>query len=146
MPDLAALGLRLVSQQRDPAAQPGQDAHRALYQKDTAPKLSARVDTQVLPDNGQAMQVWGIKAEAMRNPPPDFIGASATFVVAAPAAAGDQARAYVTSKADSQGNLVWTEVYRFGRAVVIVQVLGTDVPETARARATIAQTIAGLSK
>lgn len=146
LPDLAALGFHVVSQGRDPAAQPGQDAHRGLFQKDSAPKMSARVDVQVLADEQQAQSVWGVKAEAMRNPPPDFIGASATLATTTPAAAADQARAYVTARADSQGNLVWTEVYRFGRSVVIVQLLGADSAEATRARRTVAEAVAALAR
>lgn len=44
----------------------------------------------------------------------------------------DDERSYVTARPDGQGNLVYSDAYRMGRAIAIVYTLGNDA-EAARA-------------
>lgn len=141
MPDLSSLGFTLGQSERDPAAQPGQDAHRALYQQPAAPQMSARVDITVLGTQADATKQWETLSQALRNPPPDVFGSTSTQKDAPPTNAGDQSKAYVTAKPDTNGAQVWTDVYRFGRAVAVVQVLSRNEPEAQKARTGIAEKI-----
>ncbi|MBA4180674.1 MAG: hypothetical protein C0506_08820 [Anaerolinea sp.] len=138
IPDLAALGFTKGQSERDPAALPGQDAHRALYQQQAAPQMAARVDITVLPSAADATKQWETLSQAMRNPPPDLFGGNSTQKDTAATNVGDQSKAYVTAKPDTNGAQVWTDVYRFGRAVAVVQVLSRNEAEGQKARTAIA--------
>ncbi|MEO6397150.1 MAG: hypothetical protein ABIP13_01665 [Tepidiformaceae bacterium] len=141
VPDLTPLGFVIGQSERDPAAQPGQDAHRALFQQSGAPKMGARVDVSVSKDIPTAMAQWASTSTALKNPPPDLFGASSSQNDTAATGIGDQSKAYITAKPDPSGTQVWTDVYRFGRAVVIVQVLSRDEAAGQKARVAIAEMI-----
>lgn len=146
IPDLAPLGFTKGQSERDPAALPGQDAHRALYQQQAAPQMAARVDVTVLPSDADAIKQWETLSQALRNPPPDLFGGSSTQKDAPATNVGDQSKAYVTAKPDTNGTLVWTDVYRFGRVVSVVQVLSRNEPEALKARTSIAEKIRAKAK
>ncbi|MEP7215945.1 MAG: hypothetical protein ABI782_06795 [Anaerolineaceae bacterium] len=124
----------------------GQDAHRALFQQTAAPQMGARVDVTVLRDNSAATTQWGTLSQALRNPPPDLFGGSSSQKDAPATNVGDQSKAYVTAKPDTGGTQVWTDVYRFGRSVVIVQVLSRNEAEAQKARIAIAEKIRDRAK
>jgi len=142
IPDLVPLGFLADPSERDPAAVAGQDAHRALFQQQAGAKLGARVDATLHADVATATSQYATLSEALRKPPPDLFGGASTQADAEATGIGDQSKAYVTAQPDKDGNRVWTDVYRFGRSVVIVQVLGTSEPEALKARRSIAQLIA----
>ena len=127
--------------ERDPAAQAGQDAHRALFQQTAAPQMGARVDVTVLKDHATATNQWETLSQALRNPPPDLFGGSSSQKDAPATNIGDQSKAYIPAKPDTNGTQVWTDVYRFGRSVVIVQVLSRNEVEAQKARIAIAEKI-----
>jgi hypothetical protein len=141
VPDLTSLGFKLAQSERDPAALPGQDAHRALFQQPTGTQMAARVDIVVLASAADAMKQWETTSQAMRNPPPDIFGSTSSQKDAPPLNVADQAKAYITARPDSNGTQVWTDVYRFGRVVTVVQVLGRNEAEAQKARAGIADQI-----
>lgn len=141
VPDLTSLGFTLGQSERDPAALPGQDAHRALYQQSAAPQMSARVDIAVLSTVADATKQWETLSQALRNPPPDVFGSTSTQKDAPVINAGDQSKAYMTAKPDTNGTQVWTDVYRFGRVVTVIQVLSRNEAEAQKARAGIAEKI-----
>lgn len=142
IPNLIALGFSPGPSERDPGALAGQDAHRALFQQQAGAKLGARVDATLHPDAATATSQYATLSEALRNPPPDLFGGESTQKDAEATGIGDASKAYVTANPDKDGNRVWTDVYRFNRAVAIVQVLGTSEAEALKARKAIAQLIA----
>ncbi len=142
IPDLAALGFTKTADERDPAAQPGQDVRRALYEKASPPRMAVRVDIAVLPTDALATTQFGSQSEALKNPPPDLFGGTSTPRDSTPiAGVGDQSRSFVTSKPDAQSNLVYTDLYRAGRVVFIVQVLMPSAENAAATRTAVAQAV-----
>ena len=66
-------------------------------------------------------------AEALRNPPPEFVGVNAKFVDTMSPEVGEDRKSYMTEKPDTGGASVWADVYLKGRTVLLVQVV--DVSE-----------------
>ena len=142
IPDLTALGYTKTGDERDPAAQAGQDARRALYEKQTAPKSSVRVDIVVLTDEAAATKQFVAVSEALKNPPKDLFGGASTPRDSTPIAGlGAQSRSYVTAQPDGNSNLVWTDAYRSGRVVFIVQLLLLTTEQAPPVRTNVAQAI-----
>jgi len=121
VPNLEDLGYRLVQQGKEPAALVGLDSALALYQKQGSAQLQLRI--YVFPDETTAERQWSAYAEAFRNPPPDVLGTASKNVDATSPTLGQLQKSYVTDKPDGSGNLVWTDIYRQGKVVVLVQVL-----------------------
>ncbi len=103
--------------------------------------MGAKIEATVLSDAAAATAQWTSISTALRNPPPDLLGASSSQKDTTATNVGDQSKAYITAKPDPQGNQVWTDVYRFGRSVVVVQVLSKDEPAAQKARVAIAERI-----
>lgn len=141
LPDLSASGFSLVQSGRVPAAAESQDANFAIYARQGAVS-QARVEVNMHPTPDAAAAQFGAIAEALRNPPPDLFGPNATQTDNEAIFQADQSRSYVTTKPDGQGNLVYTDAYRFGRAVVIVYVIGNDQQAASETRQDIAEQIA----
>lgn len=140
LPDLSASGFSLVQSGRVPGAAESQDASFAIYARQ-GPVSQARVEVNLHPAPGAATEQFNAIAEALRNPPPDLFGPNATQADNQAVFQGDQSRSYVTTKPDAQGNLVYTDAYRFGRAVVIVYVIGNDQQAASETRKAIAEQI-----
>lgn len=135
--------MTVAQKQADPAAAAfGLDRYRAQY----TGKMTSIVVVTVLQNEKDATQEFNASASALKNPPPEYVGAGVAQSDLTPTSAGDLAKAYVTAKTDQQGNLVWTDIYRFGRVVAIVQLLGRDSADIPTARKTIADAIAANSK
>lgn len=146
IPDLTSLGFTKGQAERDPAALPGQDAYRALFQQQAAPQMGARVDITVVATEADAAKQWETLSVALRNPPPDIFGSASTQKDATATSLGNQSRAYMTAKPDTSGTQVWTDIYRFGRAIAVVQVLSRNEPEAQKARIAIAEKIRDKAK
>ncbi|MCL4242759.1 MAG: hypothetical protein KJ048_15520 [Dehalococcoidia bacterium] len=140
LPDLSADGFALVETGRVPGAAESQDAHFAIYAKQGAIS-QARVEVNMHSTPDAATDQFNAISEALRNPPPDLFGPNATQADSQAVFQGDQSRSYVTTKPDGQGNLVYTDAYRFGRAVVIVYLISNDPAAAAEARKDIAEKI-----
>lgn len=142
IPDLAAFGYAKTADERDPAAQAGQDARRALYEKQSSPKSSVRVDVVVLTDEAAATKQFTAVSEALKNPPADIFEGKSTPRDSTPVAGlGAQSRSFVTAQPDGNSNLVWTDAYRSGRVVFIVQLLLQTTEQAAPLRADIARAV-----
>lgn len=140
LPDLSGDGFSLVETGRVPGAAESQDAHVAIYGKQGAVS-SARVEVNMHPAPEAAADQFGAISEALKNPPADLFGPNATQADNQAVYQGDQSRSYVTTRPDGQGNLVYTDAYRFGRAVVIVYLISNDPTAAAEARKDIAEKI-----
>lgn len=123
LPALDDLGLIQADKQEDPvAALAGQDSYGAIY----TGKYSVQVRITVLGDDAKARSQFDQLAVALRNPPPEFVGSGVAQTDNPAVIPGGLSKGYVTAKPDGNGRLVWTDVSLFGRAIVIVQVLGKD--------------------
>lgn len=141
MPDLSAEGFRLEASGKLPAITPGQDAFIAIFAGSKSAVSSIRVEVNLLPAADAAKAQFGAIADALRNPPPDLFGPGTTQADGIPVYQADEARSYVTSKPDAQGNLVYSDAYRMGRAIVIVYTLGNDPAIADAARELVAKRI-----
>lgn len=143
IPNLDDLGIKISEKQADPlAVLANQDSFRALY----TGKYSVQVVVTVFKDEAAARTQFDNMAVALRNPPPEFVGAGVPQADLPAVVGGGQSKAYVTSKPDNNKLLVWTDVTQFGRAVAIVQVLGRDGGDVTSLRTTIAERIAAGTK
>ncbi len=145
LPDLSGDGFSLVETGRVPGAAESQDAHVAIYARQGAVS-SARVEVNMHPAAEAATDQFGAISEALKNPPPDLFGPNATQADNQAVFQGDQSRSYVTTKPDGDGNLVYTDAYRFGRAVVIVYLISNDPAAAAETRKDIAEKISAKAK
>lgn len=147
MPDLTAQGYKLVQAEADPGGVlTGIDSWRAIFQKGTT-SSGTLVAIYAYGDTATATREFITKAAALRVPSSEFLGVATTFIDAASPPAGDERKSYVSEKPDSGGNRAWTDAYRFGRYVVIVQLLDlASGGEQLGLRDSIAKAIAAKAK
>ncbi|GBD22769.1 hypothetical protein HRbin29_00413 [bacterium HR29] len=123
MPDLSDLGFEPVQSAPEPFASPGWEGHRTLYLRQASGE-QVMVIAYVASDPAFAARQFATLAEALRTPPPTVFGAPTAMVDEASPPLGEERRSYRARDPDSQGNTVWTDIYRAGTVVVIVQYLG----------------------
>ena len=142
-PDLSSKGLTITQSGKATGSTQDQDAFTVQYAGSTGPGkvLAARTDINLHPSVETATQQYGVISEALKNPPPDLFGPNATQDANNPVFQADQGRSYKAAKADSNGARVFTDVYRMGRAVAIVYVIGPDGDATDAVRKLAAQEI-----
>jgi hypothetical protein len=146
VPDLGSLGFVAAQQGPDAATGPKVDVHRVLWQKSGTNRGALGV-IYVFPDAAAATQQFTVLAEALRNPPPDYLGgAKANWTEAPSPKVGEQQKSYITSEPDGQGNRAWTDVYRMGRVVTIVQLLDSAQGDQMTTREAIAKKLADKAK
>lgn len=136
IPELSDHGLALIEQGRDPFADENIDMWRALYQ--SADGRAAIVLVYVQDGESEAEVQYATLATALERPPPEFFGADATQVETDAIDLGDERRSFVTAAPDDAGNRVWTDIYREGTVIAIIQLLtaSEDATEERRAIAT----------
>ncbi|OAI40443.1 hypothetical protein AYO38_01090 [bacterium SCGC AG-212-C10] len=144
MPDLKALGYNLDAQERDPAAPVGQDVYRARFSNPAGGQVL--IVLYYFPDEGTAAAQFTSLSEALKNPPPNFVGGNAQFNASQPPALGEQQKGYITAQSDSKGNRVWSDVYRFQKYVAVVQYLDKGQGDQLEGRAAIASAIQSKAK
>lgn len=150
MPDLKDLGFTVQEEGRDPLAPATLDMYRTLYDKPGAIPRKIVVYAYVLETKEAASAHFDRLAEAYRTAP---VGTLLSDPLQAgdtknqpPAskdstsiAIGDQRKSFVSRTADKDGKNVWTDVYRFGRSVVSVQVL--EIGDPAGLRTQVAELV-----
>ncbi|MEO8538104.1 MAG: hypothetical protein ABI577_00065 [bacterium] len=140
-PDLKSLGFTVAQSGKAAGSTQNQDAYTTQYAGSGGKVTAARTDINLHPSVDAATQQYNAISEALRNPPPDLFGANATQDDNTTLFKADQGKSYKTTKADSQGVRVFTDVYRMGRAVVIVYVIGADGADTDAVRKKAAEEI-----
>jgi hypothetical protein len=153
MPSLADLGWSTLRIARDPLVPAGQDMARGEYQKPGPPLKMVVIRIYVPGSEEEARTIFGSVREAYRVVPlqaliqddpttlaPGQAGAPANRA-GEPLAIGDEQAAYITARNDSQGNSVWTDVYRFGDAVAVIQLLESGATDQSSLRRDIARRI-----
>jgi len=137
MPDLSDLGFEPVQSAPEPLSSPQWEGHRTLYRNGRTGE-QVMVIAYVGADPAFAEQQFAAMAEALKNPPPAVFGAQAVMVDDVAPPLGDERRSYRARDPDSQGNTVWTDIYRREAVVVIVQYLGPATGDAMRVRTTAA--------
>lgn len=121
LPNLTDLGFTVTESGPDPG-NPTFDSAVAIYKgKDAQQEVQVRIF--VLPTEAAANTQFNAFAEALRNPPKEFLGVETKFVDAASPQVGDARKSYRTEAADSRGYSAYTDVYRKGRTVLLTQVV-----------------------
>ncbi|WP_322795294.1 hypothetical protein [Tepidiforma sp.] len=127
---------------RPPALDPQLDAAVAIYAGSGAVG-NVRVEVSLHPTAEAASAQFGPIAEALKNPPPDLFGPGTVQTEGQPVYQAEGARSYVTARPDRDGNLVYTDAYRMGRAVIIVYTLGSDADAVRSVREGVARRLDG---
>ncbi len=145
LPKLADLGYDTSNVQQLPTGGPGQEHVFILFRKLTPPAFQARVEVYALADVTTAQTTFKSEVDALTNPPPgsDLPGPNTSTQ---PVGTADETRSFVTTRPDSQGTLVWSDVYRHGSVVFIASVQGKDSPDAVSLRRTLGERIATLAK
>lgn len=123
VPDLEEFGLTV---QQEGEVVEDANTYRAIFGADDGSNTGVLTDIRIMGNEGAAEAEFSRLAEALQNPPQEFLGAEADQESAEPVDAGDEQTAYVTAEPDNSGNRVWTDLYRAGTVVVITQTLGSD--------------------
>jgi len=142
LPDLSAEGFQKMEELRAPLQAPGQDNYRAAYRHQETNGMAV-VDINVVGDEAMAKSVFKTSAEALKNPPPDFVAGAKGWQSTGSPDIGDERQAYVTTNVDPQGNKAWSDIYRFGRVVVITQVLAPGDNDQLGLRKQVAEEVQG---
>jgi len=145
LPKLSDLGYDTSNVQQLPTGGPGQDHVAVLFRKQTPPASYARVEVYSLSQATTAQTTFKSAVDALTNPPPgsDLPGPNTANQ---PVGTADETQSFVTTKPDSQGTLVWSDVYRHGNVVCIVFVQGNGSADAVSLRRTLADRIAALAK
>lgn len=149
VPDLKSHGYTVLEEGRDPIAPDELDTYRALYGKSGGSAQNVIVIAYVQADEDAAGGQFSQVAEAYGNMPAAALlaGPQAGGSATGPAVnrpiddgpdLGDEHAWFRTGQADGSGNHVWSDIYRSGRAVVIVQVLNGDVDTANEMREAVA--------
>lgn len=137
IPDLQSDGFKREESGRPEGASPAQDVHFALFSGEGA-IAAVRLETSRLATRDEASAQFSAFAEALRNPPPDLFGPNASQSDGVPVYQADQSRSYVTTAPDGEGNLVYTDIHRFDRAIAIIYLIASDEDEAATLREQLA--------
>ena len=122
VPKLEDLGFKLVEQTREPGLPENIDSAAAIYRgEDLLQQVQIRI--RVEPDEATAKQEFEQFAVLLKNPPKEFLGVEAKFVDADSPPLGDERKSYKTAQPDGRGYSAWTDLYRQGRTVVLIQVV-----------------------
>ena len=138
---MAALGFK-PSSQLVPGLADTATTKVVLYENASGPVKSVRFEISIAESTEAATQKFNAFATALKNPPPGMFGGDTKQLDGTPAFQADQSQSYKTDKPDQQGGVVFTDLHRFGRAVVIVYSIGPDSPETAQVRKAVAEKMA----
>lgn len=125
MPDLTDQGLQLMQEGQDPFLPEQQDTYRAIYADRPDATYGVLTAVYVEKNDADAAATFAVLAAALRNPPAVFFGGDAVQVDAKALGIGDESIAYVTKQPDRTGNVIWTDLHRSGRTVLLTQVLGS---------------------
>jgi len=125
IPDLTDQGLKLMEKGRDPYLPEEKDTYRAIFADRQDATRGVLTAVYVEDDEAGAVETFEVLKAALKNPPPVFFGGEAVQAEAPQLEVGDQSMAWVTEQPDRNGRVIWTDLYRSGRTVLLTQVLGS---------------------
>lgn len=114
----------------------------ALYENPGSKVTSLRLEVTIAPTADGATAQFAALADALKNPPPDLFGGNTVQVAGTAVYQADQSRSYKTDKPDKEGTLVFSDIHRFGRAIVIMYAIGPAGADTEAVRKQVAEVIA----
>jgi len=123
VPDLSSLGYKLVDEFAQPFNIPGQDNFRRAFVREANINRVALVDVTVHATLDAARTAYEQVAKQWGNPPPGIFTGIEGFDEAISPTVGDEQQSYVSSNVDVAGNRAWTDVYRAGNVVFVIQLL-----------------------
>ncbi len=142
IPDMTRWGFKPVTEGLPPGFADSPTSKVVLFQNPAGKVSSIRLELSVVPTQDAAATKFNTLAEALKNPPPDLFGGSAVQTAGTPVYQADQSRSFQTDKPDKEGTLVFSDIHRFGLAIVIQYTIGPDTAETAKVRKEVAEAIA----
>jgi len=123
VPELDDLGYEAIPSTEGLIEGPGALQIRRDFQ-DPADGSKATIHLYTHSELAMAEETYTKVREAWKNPPPGSLGSrSATNVDTDGPELGDESHSFRTEQSDSSGRRIWTDIYRFGRTVAVVQVL-----------------------
>lgn len=139
IPDLSSLGFKPV-----PASETGgfietPASKVALFENPGGKVGSVRLEVALAANTNVATTQFNALAEALKNPPPGLFGGEAKQIDGTGVYQADQSRSFKTDKPDKEGTLVFSDIHRFGRAVVIMYTIGPAGAETEAVRKQVAE-------
>ncbi|MFQ5381829.1 MAG: hypothetical protein ACE5EF_09435 [Dehalococcoidia bacterium] len=122
-PDLSAIGLS-----REPATViPGPAGFAIAFAVYDGPSGSARAEIRAYPSEADARADFPKQVEGWKTPPTGQVFPfDPKNVDSEPLRGPEESYAYISSRGDSSGNQVWTDIYRQGRVVVVAHTLSGD--------------------
>lgn len=123
MPDLSDQGLILMQEGRDPYLPEDSDTYRTIYADSQDATRGVLTAVYVEDDEARAIETFHVLKAALKNPPPVFFGGEAVQLESESLGIGDESAAWVTEQPDRNGRVIWTDLHRSGRTVLLTQVL-----------------------
>lgn len=93
-----------------------------------------------------AKSAYQTVAAAWKSPPPNVVGGAKSFIETPSPGVGQEQKSYTTAGPDAAGNKIWTDVYRVGNAVLVVQVIDAAANEQFELRQRLASEVAAKVK
>lgn len=139
VPDLAPLGFTPSTNAESPGFTETAALAVKLFENPAGPVKSLRFDVVLTPNTDTATSQFNALAEGLKNPPPDLFGGNTQQVNGTVVFQADQSRSFKTDRPANDGKFVFSDIHRFGRAVVIMYTQGPAGPETDAIRKQVAE-------
>ncbi|HET7737937.1 MAG TPA: hypothetical protein VFK32_05120 [Tepidiformaceae bacterium] len=137
-PDVSDLGYERLPTNGVVITQPGAKILRYDYQMTGDPTRKLTVYAYVYEEEAVATTTYATLRDALRNPPPGSLGAQdAKNEDTAGPELGDEQHSYRVTRA-VQGKRIWSDIYRFGNVIYVIQVLDRDEADQMELREEIA--------
>lgn len=127
VPDVGDLGYEAIPSSQGVIEGPGAKQYRADFQVPGEDSRKATFHIYTHEETAMAEETYERVRDGWLKPPPGSLGArDAENEPTEGPALGDERQSYQTTRTDTSGNRIWTDVYRFGTTVAVVQVLDKD--------------------
>ena len=140
VPDVSRLGFQPAGEEAPALETPNTKV--AVFEDPDGVVRSLRLDIALANDVTAAQNQFSSFGEALRNPPPGLFPAGVKQTDGTSVFQADQSRSYQTDRPDNQGGIVYTDLHRFGRAVVIMYTIGKPGEESEAVRKQVAELLA----
>ena len=110
-----------------------------LFENASGAVKALRLEVALSANTNVATAQFNALSEALKNTPPDLFGGSTRQVDGTAVHQADQSRSFQTDAPDAEGTLVFSDIHRFGRAIVIMYTIGPKGAETDAVRKQVAE-------
>lgn len=130
VPELGDLGYQKLPSSQDVIEVPGAKQSRVDFQIAGVEPRKVTFHMYTHSQLAMAQDTFAKVRESWKNPPPGLLGArNVTNEDTTGPDLGDEHHAFRTDRPDNTGDRIWTDVYRFGTTVAVVQVLDRDTAD-----------------